>query len=225
MNIWVQPIKQLFRSADSEEPISRGPISLITVTADSFVDKVPVEREVGVASGSSLCASSRPTCQPVDNFLIGKIHYTITHSTQSREEIRQSHSAAVSRRNFAMYLPPGFSAEDFIEKWQSLNYGAPDFMMHREEGSSTHTTKKFIAPHKAIKKLRNIARRGKNITDYESPQKQVVWGMPIDDVIEDAFADDESTDENQSKSTPFEQSRALIRYAWSIVRSQNDLLV
>jgi hypothetical protein len=82
----------------------------------------------------------------------------------------------------SMYLPPGVSAEEFVDKWRSLHYGEPEFSLSTPDGVPERalrpTTKKFVDAHGAIKKLRSIALRGKNVIEERELQKQVVWSMP-----------------------------------------------
>jgi hypothetical protein len=121
------------------------------------------------------------------------LQYSIYESQQEPQRIWNSHDEAVARKGLAMFLPTGVTVEEFLKKWQNLNYGAPNNGQLEVQEDQTPDPKalsaahrKFIPAHSAILRLRKLAQKGRLASQLEEGLPKVAWGQTIEQSFETA---------------------------------------
>jgi len=119
------------------------------------------------------------------------LDYSIHQSEQEYAEIWKSYDEARERKNMSMFLPSGVSVDDFLKTWLKLDYGAPGGQkepLEMDDSTVASLSRRFVPAIATIKRLRNLARKGKVATQAEGSEglPKVVWGQRIEDTFETA---------------------------------------
>ncbi|TDL22248.1 Pet127-domain-containing protein [Rickenella mellea] len=175
MRLWVRPEE----SADEES----SPIVQLDVTAVSFMNESRVKG-----------------AQAVDRIdTPWTVHWTISHSALSNEDVHGNLREAKERLFRAHCLPSGYSVEDMTKIWANLNYGAEphakdDVPPEPDKTSATaaiNGRSLFRKPDPMVDMLRRLAREGREDTDrwaeLEKGKRKIVLGLPdyIDPVVDE----------------------------------------
>ena len=135
--------------------------------------------------------------QPVNDgpVLIGKVRWSIVHTSLSREEKEYKLSKAKERQWRAYSLPPGVSVEGMEEIWNQLDFGGKQRRLEgisavssgsgspaSVEKESTFDPSSFSPPSKNVRLLRELSMRGKVEMELNSEREKgrpkLIWGEP-----------------------------------------------
>ncbi|EGN98005.1 hypothetical protein SERLA73DRAFT_109301 [Serpula lacrymans var. lacrymans S7.3] len=165
MNVFVEPSEW-----HSEEPC---PIVQLDVTSSSYVDDKPVRNAQAVAS--------------IDSSWL--VHWTISQSSLSMEDIRSNFASAQERKFRAWNLPRGVSLTQMEEVWNNMVFNRPDGVEDEintntdaEKPTSTFDPTFFRSAKFNIKQLRSLSKAGRRDTllaqSAEAGMPKIIWGQP-----------------------------------------------
>lgn len=133
---------------------------------------------------------------------VGDLHWSIGHTSLSREEKEYNLSKARDRQWRAYSLPPGVSVEEMEDIWNQLDFGkrrqveetpktsfgdkenAPSCapFLPSEERGSTFDPSYFSPPSRNVRLLRELSMKGKidmeSMFDKAKGQPKLIWGEP-----------------------------------------------
>lgn len=124
--------------------------------------------------------------------LVGDLHWSIGHTSDSQEEKEKKLDGAKERQLRPSCLPPGVSIEEMEDIWNQLDYGNVRQLEETSEGppgDSDYTSEEkeslfdpshFYSPTKNIRLLRELSMKGKLDTELmlekERGRPKLIWG-------------------------------------------------
>jgi len=156
MNVWVQPAEW---SGTGTRPIVQ-----LDVTSTSYLNQLPVNGPDAVTAKMTDC---------------WKLHWTVSRSSRSEDEIHKKLEAAKDRLVHELNLPSGIEFADMPQYWNMIDFSGNE---SAAESAPPYNPSNFRKPAFGIQKLRALARAGRKATDQIALEtvgtKKVVWYEP-----------------------------------------------
>ena len=172
MNIFIEPANW------DTEANGPKPIAQLDVVTNSYLEGASVRGARAVSESESPCwFQCFFPCWRELIFFEGTLHWAISTSSLTAEQIRDNLAAAKERQFRAWCLPTGVSLREMSERWQALDFGGKRGEEARE---TAFDPSYFRKPNRQLQELRALARAGRDETEalMAEGRKKVVWGEP-----------------------------------------------